>query len=423
MRPLSGRVTVPGDKSISHRYALLAALARGRSRIQGLAPGQDVRSTLYCLETLGARISFGRGQDTAGAAGALTLQIEGAGHFSAPDRVLDAGNSGTTMRLLAGALAGHAFSATLAGDASLSTRPMERVAAPLRLMGATVATTAGHAPLTIQGGALRAIDYSTPVASAQVKSAVLLAGLFAGGRTSVAEPAPTRDHTERALRAFGASVESRPGFAGLEGGQRLQPASLAVPGDPSSAAAWAAAAASIPGSSIEIDGVCLNPGRLGFVSALSRAGADVTVDGRADGDGEPVGSIRVAYGEPVFLEILPVEVPSLIDELPVLAAMAARRAGMRVTGAGELRVKESDRIRQVVAGLRAFGAEAEELPDGFEIGASRLGAADVDAHQDHRLAMAFAIAGLGAPRTRIAGAAIVDVSYPGFLDLLAARTS
>ena len=423
MRPLSGRVTVPGDKSISHRYALLAALARGRSRIQGLAPGQDVRSTLFCLEPLGARISFARGHETDGVAGPDTLEIEGFGGFSAPDRVLDAGNSGTTMRLLAGALAGHAFRATIAGDASLSARPMERVAAPLRLMGATVETLAGHAPLTIQGGALHAIDYLSPVASAQVKSAVLLAGLFAGGRTSVTEPAPTRDHTERALRAFGATVESRPGFAALEGGQHLQPASLAVPGDPSSAAAWAAAAASVPGSSIVIDGVGLNPGRLGFVSALSRAGAGVTVDGRADGEGEPVGSIRVEYGDPAFLEILPVEVPSLIDELPVLAAMAARRAGMRVTGAAELRVKESDRIAQVVAGLRAFGAEAEELPDGFEIGPSRLGAADVDAHLDHRLAMAFAIAGLGAPRTRIAGASIVDVSYPGFLELLAARTS
>ncbi|MBA3949149.1 MAG: hypothetical protein H0X44_04305, partial [Acidobacteria bacterium] len=213
VRPLRGRVSVPGDKSISHRYALLAALAAGRSRIEGLAPGEDVRSTLSCLETLGARITFSN---------AHTVEVDPhpAG-LSRPGRALDAGNSGTTMRLLAGILAGHAFSSTLVGDASLSGRPMERVAAPLRAMGATVTTTEGRAPMTIAGGALRAIDYASPVASAQVKSAVLLAGLFADGRTSVSEPSPTRDHTERAFRAFGVSVEARPGFAAVEGGQRL----------------------------------------------------------------------------------------------------------------------------------------------------------------------------------------------------------
>lgn len=414
MRPLSGPITIPGDKSISHRYALLAALAHGRSRLSGLAPGQDVRSTLFCLETLGAAVAF---------ADTDTLEIDGIRGLRAPAHPLDAGNSGTTMRLLAGVVAGQPFTATIEGDASLSTRPMERVAAPLRAMGADVTTTGGHPPLTITGGRLTGIDFVSPVASAQVKSAILLAGLFATGRTSVTEPAATRDHTERALRAFGVTVEARPGFAALEGGQRLVPAALTVPGDPSSAAAWAAAAASVPGSSIEIRGVCLNPGRLGFVSALARAGARVDVDGQADAHGEPVGSIRVAYGDPAFFEIQPVEVPSLIDELPVLAAMAARRAGMRVTGAAELRVKESDRIREVVDGLRAFGAGAEELPDGFEIGPAPLHAASVDARHDHRLAMAFAIAGLGIAGTRIAGAHVVDVSYPGFLDLLAARTS
>jgi 3-phosphoshikimate 1-carboxyvinyltransferase len=327
------------------------------------------------------------------------------------------------MRLLAGLLAGQAFTSTLTGDASLSSRPMERVAAPLRAMGAAVTTAGGRAPLTVSGGALRAIAFESPVASAQVKSAVLLAGLFADGRTSVAEPSPTRDHTERALAAFGVEVEARSGFAALEGGQHLQAADLEVPGDPSSAATWAAAAASVPGSAIEIDGVALNPGRIGFVAALRRAGVDVSIDARTDAGGEPAGTIRVAYGTPAFFEIAPADVPSLIDELPVLAAMAARRGGMRVTGASELRVKESDRIREIVHGLRAFGAEAEELPDGFEIGAARLGAADVDARGDHRLAMAFAIAGLGSPRTHIAGASVVNVSYPGFLDLLAARTS
>lgn len=418
MRPLRGRLTVPGDKSISHRYALLAALAAGHSRIEGLAPGQDVRSTLSCLETLGARITFSN-------AHAVEIDAPPAG-LARPDRDLDAGNSGTTMRLLAGVLAGHPFSSTLVGDASLSGRPMERVATPLRAMGARVTTTEGHAPMTVAGGALRAIDYASPVASAQVKSAVLLAGLFAEGRTSVSEPVPTRDHTERAFRAFGVSVDARPGFAAVAGGQRLRPATLTVPGDPSSAAAWAAAAASVPGSSIEIDGVALNPGRIGFVAALARAGVDISIDPRSDGGGEPAGSIRVSYGTPAFFEVLPAEVASLVDELPVLAAMAARRGGMRVTGASELRVKESDRIREVVAGLRAFGVPAEELEDGFEIGPSRIsaaGSARVDARHDHRLAMAFAIAGLGTAGTHITGAQVVDVSYPGFLELLAARTS
>jgi 3-phosphoshikimate 1-carboxyvinyltransferase len=416
VRPLLGRFTVPGDKSISHRYALMAALAHGRSRIRGLAPGQDVRSTVSCLETLGARITF---------AGEGELAVEGRGPdgLQAPSVALDAGNSGTTLRLLAGVLAARPFQSRLTGDASLSRRPMERVAAPLRAMGARVTTVDGHAPVTIDGGALSPLAYESPVASAQVKSAVLLAGLQTPGRTSVSEPAPTRDHTERALRAFGASVEARPGFAALDGLQPLDAQTLDVPGDPSSAAAWAAAAASVPGSAIEIDGVALNPGRLGFVQALARAGVDITIDARGEQAHEPIGAIRVAFGAPAFFEVLPADVPSIIDELPVLAAMAARRGGMRVTGASELRVKESDRIREIVAGLRAFGAEAEELADGFEIGPATLRPAAVDAHDDHRLAMAFAIAALGAPGTRIDGASIVDVSYPGFLDLLAARTS
>lgn len=418
MRPLIGRFTVPGDKSISHRYALLAALAEGRSRILGLSPGQDVQSTLSCLKTLGVPITFAAGPD-----GAVTIDGLGLGGLRAPADILDAGNSGTTMRLLAGILAAHAFRATMTGDASLSSRPMERVAAPLRRMGARVTTTDGHAPVTIEGGALEAMAFTSPVASAQIKSAVLLAGLHASGTTSVTEPAPTRDHTERAFRAFGVEVDARPGFAAVRGGQALHARTLNVPGDPSSAATWAAAAASVPGSSIEIDGICLNPGRIGFVRALERAGARVIADIHHEQGYEPSGSLRIAYGDPVFFEVTPAEVPSLIDELPVLAAMAARRAGMRVTGAGELRVKESDRIREIVAGLRAFGAEAEELADGFEIGPAPLRAASVDARHDHRLAMAFAIAALGAPSSVIAGASVVDVSYPGFLTLLAERTS
>lgn len=415
MRPLSGRFTVPGDKSISHRYVMFAALARGRSRIRGLAPGQDVRSTVICLKTLGVPITF---EGTA-------AEVDGRGlrGLMPPRAPLDAGNSGTTMRLMAGVLAAHPFAVTMTGDASLSRRPMERIAAPLRAMGARVETTDGHPPITIEGCDLTPIAYVSPVASAQVKSAALLAGLQTRGITAVTEPAPTRDHTERALRAFGAIVASRPGFASLAGLQPLEARDLDVPGDPSSAATWAAAAGSVPESSIEIVNVALNPGRIGFVTALERAGLDISVDIQSEAAHEPVGSIRVSFGAPSFFEIAPDEVPSLIDELPVLAAMAARRRGMRVTGAGELRVKESDRIRQIVAGLRAFGAEAEEFEDGFEIGAAPLGPADVDTHHDHRLAMAFAIAALGTDGTRIAGASIVDVSYPGFLDELAARTS
>ena len=394
---------------------MLAALAHGRSRLEGLAPGHDVRSTLTCLKTLGVRITFAN--DTA--------DIEGRGlrGLSAPAAIIDAGNSGTTMRLMAGVLAAHSFESTIAGDASLSRRPMERVAVPLREMGAGVRTIDGHAPITIAGRALRPIAYTTPVASAQIKSAVLLAGLQTDGLTSVTEPAPTRDHTERALSAFGAAVDAHPGFAAIEGMPALRAQQLRVPGDPSSAAAWAAAGASLPGSAIAIDGVALNPGRIGFVRALERAGVDVRVEAQAEEGHEPIGTIHVRYGDPAWFEITPSEVPSLIDELPVLAAMAARRAGMRVTGASELRVKESDRIREVVDGLRAFGADATELSDGFEIGPARLRPASVDARQDHRLAMAFAIAGLGTTGSHITGASIVDVSYPGFLDLLAAHTS
>jgi 3-phosphoshikimate 1-carboxyvinyltransferase len=425
VRPLTGRFTVPGDKSISHRYALLAALADGRSRLYGFAPGQDVRATLSCLETLGVRISFGPVGDprTPGHEGAIEIDGVGLGRLRMPTAVLDARNSGTTMRLLAGVLAAHAFPSTLIGDLSLSRRPMERIAAPLRRMGARVTTVEGHAPLVVEGGPLAALAFESAVASAQVKSAVLLAGLHASGVTSVTEPVPTRDHTERAFTTFGVAIKARPGFAAVEGGQRLHAQNLHVPGDPSSAATWAAVAASVPGSSIEIEGVGLNPGRIGFVDALRRTGAEVTIDVREMRGQEPVGSLRVAYGTPAFLEVTPREVPSLIDELPVLAAMAARRAGMRVTGASELRVKESDRIHEIVDGLRAFGADAEELQDGFEIGAAPLRAAAVDARFDHRLAMAFAIAALGAPASRIMGADVVDVSYPGFLTLLAERTS
>jgi 3-phosphoshikimate 1-carboxyvinyltransferase len=341
--------------------------------------------------------------------------------------VLDAGNSGTTMRLLAGALAGCGFRSTLTGDASLRRRPMQRVIDPLTAMGATIISRNGRAPLEIQGGGLTAIDWQSPVASAQVKSAILFAGLSAAGRTSVREPLPTRDHTERLFPAFGLDVTTRDGVTSVEGGQtaRAPARPLLVPGDPSAAAVWAAAAAALPGSAIRITRVGLNPLRLGFVAALERMGALVTVEQAGDAPGEPVGTLQVVTGAHRHVEIAPDEVPALIDELPVLAAAAALGGSLSVHGAGELRLKESDRITALVTGFRALGVQADERPDGFVIDGSRRPTGGVaDAAHDHRLVMAFAVVGLGASGpTTILGADVVDVSYPGFAADLAALTA
>jgi len=404
-------VTVPGDKSISHRALLLSALADGTSFLSNLGPGDDCRSTRACLERLGVRIDD---EDTV--AGSLRVAGCGVGGLNAPSTTLDAGNSGTTTRLLLGILAGHAWEARVSGDASLSRRPMRRVIDPLTKMGAALTSTDGCLPLTIRGGQLHAIDYTTPVASAQVKSCVMLAGLHAEGTTTVREPVPTRDHTERALRQYGADVTiGADGAVHVAGGQRLHPVTLRIPGDPSSAAFWAAAATAIPGADVTIEGVSLNPTRLGFLDALARAGADLSLvpDGERP---EPVGSLRVRHGGLRPIVITPDEVPGLIDELPVLAAMATFGGALSVSGAAELRVKESDRITELVRGLRALGATADERPDGFVIDGSRpLSGGTADASGDHRLAMAFSIAALGgrAP-SRILGADVVSVSYPRF---------
>jgi 3-phosphoshikimate 1-carboxyvinyltransferase len=410
-RSLSGRVTVPGDKSISHRALLFSALADGTSHLSNLGPGDDCRSTRGCLARLGVRID-----DEGTVAGSLRIEGCGVGGLNPPETGLDAGNSGTTTRLLLGILAGHPWEARVSGDASLSRRPMRRVIEPLTRMGARLTSTDGCLPLTIHGGRLQAIDYTTPVASAQVKSCVMLAGLHAEGTTIVREPSPTRDHTERALRQYGAEVRVDAGGAiHVAGGQRLRPVTLRVPGDPSSAAFWAAAATAMPGADITIDGVSLNPTRLGFLEALRRAGADITITPEGDAP-EPVGSLRVRHNglRPIVIE--PEEVPGLIDELPVLAAMATFGGALSVSGAQELRVKESDRITELVRGLRALGATADERPDGFVIDGTRpLAGGTADAADDHRLAMAFSIAALGgrAP-SQIHGAAVVSVSYPRF---------
>jgi len=420
---LQGVVRVPGDKSMSHRYAMLAALAEGVTRISHYAPGNDCQSTLRCLEQLGTVVSRHSALDRGTGATVSTIQIVGRGlrGLQSPQADLDCGNSGSTLRMLAGILAAHPFTSVLTGDHSLRRRPMTRVVTPLRQMGAGLTAADGKPPVTVTGGPLQPVAYRPDTPSAQVKTAVLLAGLQTNGVTTVEEPAATRDHTERALRAFGARVLVDGLSVSINGGQRLTGRSLAVPGDPSSAAFFACAAAALPGSFIEMREVGLNPSRTAIFDVLRRFGADVDVQvARIDAE-EPVGRVRVRHRGLTALELTPADVPGLIDELPVLAALATHGGELRVTGAAELRAKESDRISALVNGLRALGADADELPDGFHVrGSRRLLGGAVDAADDHRLAMAFAVAGLGALEpTVIRGADAVNVSYPGFFDVLA----
>jgi 3-phosphoshikimate 1-carboxyvinyltransferase len=411
---IRGHLSVPGDKSISHRYALLAGLAVGRSVLHNYAPGGDCASTLHCLASLGVSISRGN-DDTRGP----SVQIEGrgAGHLVASTTPLDCGNSGSTMRMLAGIVAAHPFVSTLTGDRSLSRRPMRRVIEPLSRMGARIEAADGDCPpLTIHGALLAGIEYMPNVPSAQVKSAVLLAGLHARGTTRVTERTPTRDHTERALRAFGAEITCHGAAISLAGGQRLRAVTARVPGDISSAAFVMSAAAARPGSEVTIDGVGLNPSRTAVIDVLRRLGVDVHTEITEEWQGEPVGRVRVRAQPLGALELGADIVPGVIDELPVLAALATAGGELRVTGASELRVKESDRITALVTGLQALGADAEELPDGFHVrGGTALSGGTVQAHDDHRLAMAFSIAGLAARApVVIEGASVAAVSYPSF---------
>ena len=424
---VSGVLRVPGDKSISHRYALLAAIADGRTTIAHYAPGADCASTLDCVAALGAIVSrTPAGSDTEPPL--VTIDGRGVRGLRAPSGPLDCGNSGSTMRMLGGVVAAHPFISTLVGDASLSRRPMRRIIGPLSQMGAAFTAEPGdRPPLRIQGGELAGIAFKPDTPSAQVKSAVLLAGLQASGETSVLEPASTRDHTERALTAFGVSVDVGTGrLVTLKGGQRLTGARLNVPGDISSAAFLAVAAAALPGSDVSINYVGLNPSRSALLDVLRRFGADVEATVDEDWNGEPVGRLRIRHGKMTDLVISPDEVPEVIDELPVLATLGTFGGSVTVSGAAELRVKESDRIAELVAGLRAMGADADERPDGFQVRFNeRLTGGTVHARHDHRLAMAFAIAALGATHpTTIEGADAVAVSYPGFfadLDRLARR--
>ncbi len=415
----SGRVRVPGDKSISHRYAMMSALADGESHIAGYSPGADCATTLACLRALGVAI---RGTGP----GAFVIEGRGVGGLQRAQGSLDAGNSGTTLRLIAGILAAHPFTTVIGGDDSLQRRPMGRIIEPLTRMGARIESTNNRAPLTITGGSLQAIVHEPPIPSAQVKSGVLLAGLHASGTTRVNEPVPTRDHTERALAAFGVSVLREGTTIAIAAGQRLKARRLTVPGDISGSAFWAALAGGTAGSQIDVEGVGLNPSRIAVLQVLESAGVLVAQSIDDERAGEPVGTLRFSAGKPRSFTVTPEDVPGVIDEIPALAALAAMMPDgetFTVRGAAELRVKESDRISALAAGFRTLGAGVEEYEDGFTLEARPLTGGTVDAAGDHRLAMAFAIAATrAAAPTTIHGASSVDVSYPGFFDELARLT-
>lgn len=411
---IQGDIAVPGDKSISHRAVMLAALAHGTSRITGFLDSADCLATLHVFEQLGVRAE----RDDA-----LVIHGQGRDGLHAPDACLDVGNSGTSMRLLAGLLAGQAFASELTGDATLRRRPMDRVINPLRQMGAQITGTQdGCAPLAIDGGQqLQAIHYELPVASAQVKSCVLLAGLYAQGETQVIEPAPTRDHTERMLAAFGVQVgQCGEGCFTVAGGQRLTAANVQVPGDISSAAFVMVAAAICPGAQLCIRNVGVNPTRTGVVPILRAMGADIRLDNQRQFGGEPVADIHIRGGDLRGVEIDPSLVPLAIDEFPALFVAAACAQGETVLhGARELRVKESDRIAVMAEGLQTLGIRTEVYADGIRIVGGQLTGGVVDSHCDHRIAMSFAIAGPRAtgPIT-INDCANVDTSFPGFAALM-----
>jgi 3-phosphoshikimate 1-carboxyvinyltransferase len=415
VRNILGSLRLPGDKSISHRYAMLGAFAEGTSRFTNFSTGADCASTLACMQALGAKVKR---------LDAESVEITGvAGRVTAGEHTLDCGNSGSTMRMISGLLAPQEGRFTLVGDASLSRRPMERIRKPLEAMGARLTLTEGHAPLTIDGGALHAIDYTTPVPSAQVKSCVLLAGLQTSGTTTVREAVRTRDHSELALRAFGATVTRTADSVAICGPQSLRAIDAAVPGDLSSAAFFLCAALLFPGSNLVIDALGLNPTRATLLDVLTALGAHIAVLNLEEKHAELVGTVQISapaegMGSTAIEGALAAQ---LIDELPVLAAIAPYTSGgIRIRGARELRVKESDRIALVAKNLRAMGAEVEEFEDGLDVpGGQTLHGATVDAGGDHRIAMAFSVAALRAEGdTLIQGAESAAISFPEFFDLL-----
>lgn len=416
-------INVPGDKSISHRSAMLAGLADGVCTVSGFLASEDCLCTVECMRNLGVRIEQ---LGTTPVGGTLTFRIEGGGmKLRAPDRDLDCGNSGTTMRLMAGILAGQSFESRMIGDASLSRRPMKRVIDPLSAMGAKIEAEGanGSPPLRIHGRALSPTTYTLPVASAQVKSAILLAGLFADGVTTVVEPQPTRDHTETMLRYFGVHTKREGPRVSIEGRQVPQARDFHVPGDISSAAFWCVAAAATNGSRLCLPNVGLNATRTGLLAVLKRMGARIETTPNPGDQAEPIGTVTVRGGALQGTTIAGDEIPNVIDELPILAVAAALATGTTIIrDAQELRVKESDRLAAVAHHLKEMGASVVEHPDGLEItGGQALRAAKLDSHGDHRIAMAFAIAGLFVPsgETIIENVDCVNTSYPGFANHLA----
>jgi 3-phosphoshikimate 1-carboxyvinyltransferase len=407
---VAGTVRVPGDKSISHRSLILASLAEGESRIRGILESDDVRSTAGVLRALGAPLP------------ALSddMRVKGVGlrGLSAPRETLDCGNSGTTTRLMAGVVAAHPFSALFEGDASLSRRPMHRVAEPLTYMGAQIEFDRGDGlPMRVHGADLRSIDWNTGGSSAQVKSAILLAGLVSAVEVRVTETRRSRDHTERMLRAMGVDVESDRNLVCLRPARRLSPIEIDVPADPSSAAFFVALAALASHGELVLTEVCLNPTRTGFIEAMKRMGADIEESARVSRAGDETGTVRVRPSALHSIRITEAEVPSLIDELPLIACVAAGAGiDMEITGAAELRVKESDRINAVVQNLRAVGAQAEELPDGLRVtGPKRDLSGTIDPRGDHRIAMAFGVlSAASGNRIAVGNPECVAVSYPGF---------
>jgi 3-phosphoshikimate 1-carboxyvinyltransferase len=411
---LTGHIRVPGDKSISHRSVMLGSLAHGTTRVSGLLEGEDVLSTLGAFRAMGVRAE---GPDK----GKLVIHGVGLRGLKASAAPLDMGNSGTAMRLMAGILAGQSFDSELVGDESLNKRPMKRVSDPLAAMGAVITTAdGGRPPLKIRGGApLHGIDYVMPVASAQVKSCLLLAGLYAKDETVVTEPAPTRDHTERMLRGFGYAVKTQGARVSLQGGGQLKACDIDVPADISSATFFLVGASIAPGSDIVLEHVGINPTRIGVITILKLMGADLQLQNPRDVGGEPVADIRVRAARLRGIRIPEDQVPLAIDEFPALFIAAACAEGETVlTGAHELRVKESDRIAVMAQGLKRLGIDARETPDGIVIQGGRLQGGEVESHGDHRIAMSFAMAALAASSPVVVrDCRNVDTSFPGFAEL------
>ncbi|ACZ41029.1 3-phosphoshikimate 1-carboxyvinyltransferase [Thermobaculum terrenum ATCC BAA-798] len=413
-RSVHGNIMPPGDKSISHRAAIFGALAQGTTDIYNYSPARDCQSTLECLLSLGTGIRRDGNY----------IRVEGVGDtgFKEPESILDCGNSGTTMRLLIGALAPMDLYAVLIGDKSLTKRPMDRVLKPLGDMGLRyyARNKDRYPPVSIRGGKIQGIHYQTPVASAQVKSAILLAGLRAEGETVVTEPAKSRDHTERMLKAMGAQIQSDGTTVRLVA-SRLSATTFHVPADPSSAAFILAAALIVPESKVTTSNICLNPTRIGFLNVLERMGANIEIHNERESSGEPIGDIEASTSELNGIEIGGTEIPTLIDEIPILAVLATQAKGRTVIrDAEELRIKETDRISVLCRALQQMGADIREMRDGFEIhGPCKLKGAKVDPDHDHRIAMALAVASLIAEdKTTILGAECASISYPNFWDHL-----